>query len=115
MPMHQRYGHGRDPVVAGLRQSGHDRRLVQRSHFDPFGVQSPGNFEHLFIKQVRPSDVQLEERRPRLRPDPEEVTEPFGDKKRDPFALPLEKRIGGDRRPHLHRRDRPVRDRLSGL
>ncbi len=89
-------------------------RLVQRRHDLAVRAHALVHLDHLAIEEFREPDVAVEYPRPVLVGDAQLVAEAAGDEERRGLALPLQQRIGGDRRAHLHRLDaldgnRPVR------
>ncbi len=63
------------------------------------------------VEQLGEHDFLGEDIGARLVADPERIAETARDDERRALALPLQKRVGGDGRPHLHRADPRARDR----
>ncbi len=113
--VHEGDGDGVDAVGPGRLERPACCSLVERRHHLACRVEPLGHLGHPFIEQLWQDDVQVEEPRPVLVADAQQVAEALRDQQQRPVALALEQRIGRNRRAHLDRVDGVRRDRLAGL
>ena len=111
--MQQRHRHGGDAVRLRRPQRRARRILVQGLDLPPLGVEPAADLGHALMQQRGQAHIQVEEARPRLVADARQVGEAPVQDQQHPLALALQQRIGGDRGAHLHRLDRPGRQRLA--
>ena len=104
--VHQHDRQRPDARVERRLQPGPRRLQVQRLLHRAVGPHPLVDLDHSVVKRLRQHDLAGEDVRPRLRPDPERIAQPGGDRQRHLFALALEQGVGGDGRAHLHRLDR---------
>ena len=103
--VHEHDGYGVDAVGAGTGQLSLQRGEVQRLLHRAVGAHALVRLDNAAVQHLRLDDVLGENVGPRLRPDLQLVLEAAGDDEQRRIALALEQRVGGDRRPHLHRGD----------
>ncbi len=82
------------------------RRLVERPPDLAVRAHALVDLDDARVQRLGQHDLPREDARPVLVGDAERVAEPARDRQRRRLALALEQRVGGDGRPHLHRRDR---------
>ena len=90
------------------------RHAIQRADFRAVGGEPFAGFDQPAIQRLGPHDVQGEEVGPRLVADHQRVSEPLGGDEQSLRARALQKRIGGDGRPHLDRLDAGRRKGVAG-
>ena len=100
------------PCLRGL-QSVPDRRLVEACDLGAVGTDAGRDLQHIGVEHGRKTNIEVEEARPRLIADAQQITEALVDDEQHGRAASLQQRVGGDRRAHAHLRDRAGRDRRS--
>jgi hypothetical protein len=103
--VHQHDGDRVDAVRLRLFQLVAQWVGVERALHRAVGHEALVHLDHLFVELLGQDDLLGEDVRPRLVGDPERVAETLRDQQKRPVALPLQERVGRDRRAHLHRAD----------
>ena len=111
--VHQRHGDRAIAFGMSLRQRLAHRLDVHRRNDVAVRVQPFLDLDHVFIEQLGQNDVQVEQLRPVLVADPQQVAHALGDEQHRPVALALQQRVGGDGRAHLDRVDGTLGDRVA--
>ncbi len=112
--MQQHDGAGGDAPLPRRREGRAGMRLVQRLDLVAVDAEAAADLHDFLVEQARQGDRQVEQPRPRLVADAQDVGEAAIDHQQRALALALQQRIGGDRGAHLHRLDRAGRNRRVG-
>ena len=104
--MHEHDRQRVDPGRARVVQCRPRGSLVERNEHLAIDAHPLVNLDHAVIEHCRQHDVPREYLGPRLVADAQRILETARDRERDAPALPLEQRVGGDRRAHPHFGDR---------
>ncbi len=103
--VHENDGDGVDAVGAGAGKLGRKCGNVERMLDAPIGTYTLVRLHDTRVEHLRLDNVLGEDVRPRLRADLELVLEAAGYDEQRRIALALQKRVGGDGRPHFHLAD----------
>jgi hypothetical protein len=103
--VHEDDGDRVDPVGLGLFQSLASRLGVERKLHAAVCHQPLAHLDHALVKLLGQDDLLGEDVGPGLIGDAERVAEPLRDEEEGAVPLPLQQRVGGHRRSHLHRAD----------
>ena len=100
--VHQDDGERVDPASRIAAERLRAAVLVERDEHFAVDADALVDFDDPLVEHRRKHDVPREDVRPRLVSDPQRVAEAARDRQRDPLALALEQRVGGDGRAHPH-------------
>ncbi len=100
--VHQHDRAGGDTVRARPREGVARRILVERLELGAIGTDAPGQLDHPLMQHRRQLHIEVEQSRPGLIADTQDVGESTVDHQQRALAAPLQQRVGGNRRPHLH-------------
>ena len=100
--VHQHDGDAAQAAVEGADQRGAGGRLVQLAQALALGAHAFVDLDDIGIERRRPADLARKDVGPRLVADQQRIAMPPGDGEQRRRALALQKRIGGNRRPHAH-------------
>ncbi len=107
----QRNRDGLESFVSSLAQHREHGLFVQCRERPPLEIDAPAHLLDGRVQRLGFADVEIEQSRASLGTDAQQIPKPSIRDQQRTRTCALEKSVGGDRRPHLHRGDGSCRDR----